>query len=65
VSDERTLNRVIAHLRAQVAELRRMEREGTATEEIEERRRHVARLQDQLARVALELLGGPGRPLLE
>jgi hypothetical protein len=56
MSDERTLDRLIAHLRGQVAELRRREREGAAPEELMERRRVIFRLQERLAFVVRDLL---------
>ena len=39
MTDERTLDRLIAHLRAHVAELRRLEQEGAERDEVEERKR--------------------------
>lgn len=62
MTDERTLDRLIAHLRAHVAELRRMERDGAAAEDVAERKRLVMRLQDQLAYVVRELVSAR-RPL--
>jgi hypothetical protein len=56
MNDERTLDRLIAHLRGQVAELRRREREGAAAEELTERRRVIIRLQERLAYVVRDLL---------
>jgi hypothetical protein len=56
VTSERTLDRVIAHLRGQVAELRRREREGASAEELTERRRVILRLQERLAYVVRDLL---------
>lgn len=58
MTDERTLDRLIAHLRAHVAELRRMERDGAAAEEVADRKRLILRLQDQLAYAVRDLLGG-------
>ena len=49
MTSDRMLDRLIAHLRAHVAELRRLEREGVSTGELERRRLTIARLQDQLA----------------
>jgi hypothetical protein len=46
---DRTLERITAHLRAHVAEARRLERAGAGAGEIEERRALIARLQDHLA----------------
>jgi hypothetical protein len=48
VTDERTLERLIAHLRGQVAGLRQLEREGAAPEEVAQRKRLILRLQDHL-----------------
>jgi hypothetical protein len=56
MSDERTLDRLIAHLRGQVAELRRREGEGAAAEELAERGRLILRLQERLAYVVRDLL---------
>ena len=58
MSDERTLDRVIAHLRTHVADLRRLEREGAAPQELAERRRLIGRLQQHLADTVRELLEG-------
>ena len=58
MTDERTLDRLIAHLRGQVAELRRLEREGAASDDIAERRRLVVRLQDRLAYAVRDVLSG-------
>jgi hypothetical protein len=56
MTDERTLNRLLAHLRGQVAELRRLDRAGAPPAELAERRRVVLRLQRRLAYVVRELL---------
>lgn len=56
MTDQRTLDRLIAHLRGQVAELRRREGEGAAPDEIAERRRLVLRLQERLSYVVRDLL---------
>ena len=58
MTDERTLDRLIAHLRAQVAELRRLEDEGAAPEELADRRRLIIRLQDSLSYAVRDLLNG-------
>ena len=58
MSDERTLDRVIAHLRTHVADLRRLEREGAGPQELAERRRLIGRLQQHLADTVRELLEG-------
>lgn len=57
MTSERTLDRLIAHLRGQVAELRRREREGASAEELTERKRVILRLQERLAYVVRDLLG--------
>lgn len=56
MTDQRTLDRLIAHLRGQVAELRRRQGEGAAPEEIAERTRLILRLQERLSYVVRELL---------
>jgi len=56
MTDERTLERVMAHLRGQVAELRRRDHEGAAPAELAERRRLILGLQDRLAGVVRDLL---------
>ena len=56
MTDERTLDRLIAHLRAHVADLRRMERDGGAAEEVADRKRLILRLQNQLAYAVRDLL---------
>jgi hypothetical protein len=56
MTDERTLDRLIAHLRGQVAELRRLERHGAAREDIAERRRLIMGLQDHLGHAVRDLL---------
>jgi hypothetical protein len=56
MTDQRTLDRLIAHLRGQVAELRRLEGEGAAPEDIGERKRLIIRLQDRLAYVVRDLV---------
>ena len=59
MTNERTLDRLMAHLRGQVAELRRLERNGAAPEEVAERKRLILRLQRHLAYAVRDLLGGP------
>jgi hypothetical protein len=49
MTDERKRERLIAHLRGQVAELRRLEREGAAADEVAERKRLILRLQKHVA----------------
>jgi hypothetical protein len=56
MTDERTLDRLIAHLRGQVAELRRLEREEAGADDIAERQRLILRLQERLAYVVRDLL---------
>ena len=56
MTDERTLDRLIAHLRGQVAELRRLERDGAPPEDIAERTHLVLRLQERLAYVVRDLV---------
>ena len=59
MSDDRTLDRLIAHLRGQVAELRRLEGENAPAAELAERKRLILRLQERLAYVVRDLLGVP------
>lgn len=59
MTDERTLDRLIAHLRGQVAELRRLEREGADPEQVAERKRLILRLQEHMAYAVRDLLGVP------
>ncbi len=61
MTDERTLHRLMAHLRAQVAEARRLELEGAEGAEVEERKRLVFRLQQQLAYAVRDLLTVDGK----
>jgi hypothetical protein len=56
MNDERTLDRLMAHLRTQVAEARRLELEGGDQTEVEERKRLILRLQQHLAYVVRDLL---------
>ena len=49
MTDARTLERLIAHLRAHVTELRRLQREGAEPTEVAERKRLIVRLQNQLS----------------
>ena len=58
IADERTINRIMAHLRAHVAELRRLERAGAAPEEVADRKRLILRLQEHLAYAVRDLLRG-------
>src|SRR5262249_47608478 len=59
MTDKRTLDRLIAHLRGQVAELRRLERDGARPEDIAARKRLVLRLQERLAYVVRDLVSVP------
>jgi hypothetical protein len=56
MTDERTLERLMVHLRAQVAEARRLELEGADQTDLEQRRRLIFRLQQQLAYAVRDLL---------
>ena len=56
MTDERTLDRLIAHLRAQVAELRRQEEEGAGADEVAERKRLILRLHEHLSYAVRDLL---------
>jgi hypothetical protein len=56
MTDQRTLDRLIAHLRGQVAELRRLEGAGAEPEDIAERKRLILRLQERLSHVVRDLL---------
>jgi hypothetical protein len=56
MTDQRTLDRLIAHLRGQVAELRRLEGDGAAPEDFAERKRLILRLQERLAYVVRDLV---------
>lgn len=58
MTDERTIDRLVAHLRAHVAELRRLEQEGAEAREVAERTRLILRLQDRLAYAVRDLLAG-------
>ena len=57
MNNERALDRLIAHLRTHVAELRRLEREGAGADELAERKRLIVRLQEHLARAVRDLSG--------
>lgn len=61
MTDERTLDRLMAHLRTHVAEARRLELEGAEQAEVEERKRLILRLQQQLAYAVRDLLTVDGR----
>jgi hypothetical protein len=55
-SADRLLDRVFAHLRAHVAELRRLEGAGAKQEELEERRDLIGQLQRHLAELVRTVL---------
>ena len=59
MTDERKLDRLIAHLRGQVAELRRLEREGAAADQLVDRKRLILRLQEHVAYAVRDLMGVP------
>jgi hypothetical protein len=56
MTDQRTLDRLIAHLRGQVAELRRAERRGAAPEELADRKRVILRLQEHMSYAVRDLV---------
>ncbi|MBV9363125.1 MAG: hypothetical protein JO046_13515 [Solirubrobacterales bacterium] len=58
MTDQRTIDRLLAHLRTDVAELRRLERAGAAPEDVAARERLILRLQEHLARAVRDLLRG-------
>jgi len=58
MTDERTIDRLIAHLRSHVAELRRLERTGAGPEEVADHKRLILRLQQHLAYAVRDLLRG-------
>ncbi|MBV9415948.1 MAG: hypothetical protein JO363_13285 [Solirubrobacterales bacterium] len=64
MTDQRTVDWLIEHLRVHVAELRRIEREGAEPAEVAERKRLILRLQQHLAYSVIDLLGLPRRPQL-
>jgi hypothetical protein len=61
MTDERTLDRLMAHLRTHVAEARRLELEGAEQAEVEDRKRLIMRLQQQLAYAVRDLLTVDGK----
>jgi hypothetical protein len=61
MTDERTVDRLIAHLRAHVTDLRRLEQEGAPPHEVAERKRVIRRLHEHLAYAVRDLLS-PQRP---
>ena len=56
MTDPQTVDRLIAHLRAHVAELRRLEQEGARPHEVAERKRVILRLREHLAYAVRDLL---------
>jgi hypothetical protein len=61
MTDERSVDRLMTHLRANVAEVRRLELAGADQAEVEERKRLIFRLQEQLAYAVRDLLALDGR----
>jgi hypothetical protein len=61
MTNERTLDRLMAHLRTHVTEARRLELEGADQTEVEERKRLILRLQQQLAYAVRDLLTVDGK----
>jgi hypothetical protein len=59
MTDERKLDRLMAHLRGQVAELRQLEQHGADPEEVADRRRMILRLQELFAYAVRDFLDGP------
>ena len=59
MTSDRTRERLMAHLRGHVAELRRLERNGASLEEVAERKRLILRLQQHLAYAVRDLVVGP------
>jgi hypothetical protein len=58
MTDERTIDRLMAHLRTHVLELGRLERAGAAPDEVADRKRLILRLQEHLAYAVRDLLRG-------
>ena len=56
MTDQRTLDRLSAHLRGQVAELRRAERRGAGPEELADRKRVILRLQEHMSYAVRDLV---------
>jgi hypothetical protein len=56
--EDRNIDRLIAHLRTHVLELRRLERAGAAPEELADRKRLILLLQEHLAYAVRDLLRG-------
>jgi hypothetical protein len=59
MTDERTMDRLIAHLRVHVAELRPLEDQGAGPRGLEERKLLITRLQIQLAAAVRDRVGVP------
>jgi hypothetical protein len=58
MTDERTLERLMGQIRGEVAELRRLERNGAPPEEVAERRRLFLSLQERFAYAVRDVLSG-------
>jgi hypothetical protein len=58
MTDERTIDRLMAHLRTHVAELRRLKQAGAPLDEVADRKRLILRLQEHLAYAVRDLLRG-------
>ena len=56
MTDDRTIDPLIVHLRTHVAELRRLEQEGASPGEVAERKRLILRLQNHLSYAVRDLL---------
>jgi hypothetical protein len=56
MTGDRMLDRLIVHLRTHVSELRRLEQHGADPDELAERRRVIAQLQNHLAHAVREVL---------
>jgi broad specificity phosphatase PhoE len=59
LTDDRSINRVVDHLRAHVAELRRLENQGADPHDVEERRLLITRLQTYLAGAVRDRVSEP------
>jgi hypothetical protein len=59
MTDKRKLDRLIAHLRGHVVELRRLEHEGAEADQVQERKRLILRLQEHVACAVRGLLRVP------
>ena len=56
MTDDRTIDALLAHLRTHVAELRRLEQDGASPGEVAERKRLILRLHDHLSSAVRDLL---------